>query len=100
MHSARPTTTERGYGTEHQRLRKRWAPKVATGTVRCWRCLANGKSEVEALIHPEDEWDLGHDDGDRSVTRGPEHLSCNRATASRRPRRKRPAEAHPGLLDA
>lgn len=95
----RGTTTERGLGHEHQQLRKRWAPKVATGTVCCWRCLANGKPELEALIAPDEEWDLGHDDRDRTVYRGPEHRLCNRGTAAHRPPRKRPAEPHPGLLD-
>ncbi len=91
MTTHRRTTTERGYGAAHQRLRGRWAPKVAAGLVNCWRC---GKP-----IAPDDEWDLGHDDEDRSITRGPECLPCNRGTASRRPSRTRPAEPHPGLID-
>lgn len=63
----------RGYDAEHDRERARWAPIVATGHVKCWRCgdyIAAGAA-----------WDLGHDDRYRSKYRGPEHAACNRATA-------------------
>jgi hypothetical protein len=72
----RPTTVQRGYGVRHRKLRAHWAPIVATGTVRCWRC--------RRLIDPAEPWDLGHDDHDRRQYRGPEHIRCNRATAGRR----------------
>lgn len=72
----RPSTTEAGYGHEHQKLRKRWAPIVAAGRVRCARC--------DEIIWPGTPWDLGHDDHDRSRYVGPEHRGCNRATAGRR----------------
>jgi len=87
---ARPTAAQRGYGARHQRARKRAARQVKAGGVNCWRC---GKP-----IAPDEEWDLGHDDQDRSITRGPEHQRCNRATTSRRPPRKRATERHPGAL--
>jgi hypothetical protein len=75
-------TTTRGYGTAHQKLRKQWAPKVATGQVACARC--------GYLIQPGTAWDLGHVDGDRSRYWGPEHARCNRgATAKVRERRRR-----------
>ena len=80
----RQSTTARGYGHVHQQLRKRWAPRVATGLVACARCglpLEAGQA-----------WDLGHVDGDRSRYSGPEHRNSkdcpeggNRATAKRRP---------------
>ncbi len=72
----RASTSDRGYGTEHQRVRAEWAPAVATGIVVCWRC--------RRVIPAGAKWDLGHDDADRSRYRGPEHLKCNRATAGRR----------------
>ena len=66
------STSQRGYGHAHRQLRAWWAPRVATGLVRCWRCAV--------LIRPEDGWDLGHADGNRHVHRGPEHHLCNRRT--------------------
>lgn len=77
-----PTTSERGYGTAHQKLRKRLARTVNAGKARCARC-------GEPII-PGTPWDLGHIDHDRSRYAGPEHVRCNRATAGRRPKpRKR-----------
>lgn len=75
------TTTERGYGVEHQRLRRQLARLVAAGGAVCVRC--------GELIPPGEPWDLGHDDDDRSRHSGVEHRKCNRATASRRPVRSR-----------
>lgn len=95
----RPTSTQRGYGHAHQQLRKKVAREVIAGTAYCWRCLSEGKTKEEAWIAPDGEWDLGHDDDDRSRYRGAEHRSCNRATGSRRPQRRRPADQHPGLID-
>jgi len=70
------STTSRGYGNKHQRLRKAFAAAVEVGAVWCSRC---GK-----LIEAGEKWDLGHDDHDRSVYTGPEHQKCNRSTAARR----------------
>jgi len=75
------TTTARGYGQQHQILRKRVAALIATGTAVCWRC---GRS-----ILPWMAWDLGHDDIDRRIYRGPEHQRCNRSAAARRGNRMR-----------
>jgi hypothetical protein len=64
-------TVERGYGAEHRALRAKLAPEVAKGLTPCWRC--------GGLISSWQEWDLGHDDGDRTLYRGPEHRGrCNR----------------------
>lgn len=72
----RATSTQRGYGTTHQRLRRALAPLVLSGRATCWRC--------GLPIQPNEAWDLGHDDADRSITRGPEHANtCNRSAAGR-----------------
>lgn len=87
------TTAQRGYGTQHEKLRARWAPRVAAGVVPCARCGMR--------IPPGAAWDLDHDD-DRRGYRGPAHASCNRSAgaakgnamraprAPRRPIRSRP----------
>lgn len=69
-------TVARGYGAAHRRLRRWWAPRVATGRVRCAWC--------GELIGGREPWDLGHDDVDRSRWTGPEHVACNRNTWRRR----------------
>jgi hypothetical protein len=73
---ARGTTTERGYGAAHQALRAQWKRNVDTGNVLCARC---GEP-----IRPDQTWDLGHNDSDRSKYAGPEHANqCNRAAGGR-----------------
>lgn len=74
----RGTSTQRGYGRAHQTLRARLAPKVQAGLVDCWRC---GQP-----IQPDEAWDLGHDDADRSLYRGAEHARCNRSAAGKQGR--------------
>ena len=82
MMPSKGTDRDRGYDYRHKQLRKRMEPKVATGKVDCWRC--------RQPILPTQQWDLGHDDHDRTKYRGPEHAlakDCpaggNRATAGR-----------------
>lgn len=70
-----------GYGAQHRKLRARWAPLVATGTVACWRC--------SRLIERGARWHLGHDDQDRTKYRGPEHVRCNLSGASAEAHRRR-----------
>ena len=67
----------RGYDAQHRATRRAWQARLDAGErVTCWRC-----GEV---IERDDEWDLGHDDHDRTVTRGPEHARrCNRSAAGR-----------------
>jgi hypothetical protein len=78
---ARGSTKARGYGAKHKALRRRWALEVREGLVNCARC--------GDLIYPDDLWDLGHVDGDKSRYAGPEHRACNRATATHKAKRKR-----------
>lgn len=69
------TTNQRGYGMAHRKLRERMAKQVRAGGVICWRC--------GQLIPADADFDLGHDDLDRSRYMGPEHVACNRATKGR-----------------
>ena len=73
----RGTTTQRGYGTEHQRLRAMWQARLDQGErVACPTCGKQVSADPKL-------WDLGHDD-DRSRYLGPQHVACNRATSVRR----------------
>jgi len=72
---ARGSSTARGYNRDHENLREAWRPTVEAGLVDCWRC--------NQRIHPTSTWHLGHDDNDRSIHRGPEHVDCNCATTGR-----------------
>ena len=65
----------RGHDAKFRALRKKLAPAVATGRIGCWRC---GRCPI---VGP---WDLGHDDYDRSVVRGPECRSCSRSAAAQK----------------
>jgi hypothetical protein len=76
------TTSERGYGREHVRLRREWERVVRRGGVTCAR------PGCGRLIAPGEPWDLGHDDQDRTRYTGPEHAGCNRATAAHRKERE------------
>lgn len=72
---ARGTSTDRGYGADHQRLRAEYQALMNRGeSFACWRC--------DDEIDPE-HWHLGHDDYDRTVYRGPECVPCNTATSGR-----------------
>lgn len=76
----RQTTSQRGYGAQHQRERERWESLVAAGAVDCRRgdqCL-----EPELRIKPDEPWELGHPDVACDAPKAPEHRRCNRATAT------------------
>lgn len=81
---ARGSTTARGYGSAHQRERKRWQPVVEAGRAYCTEvvCL-----EGDRWIHPAAEWDLAHGDT-RDTYRGPAHVLCNRSEGGQRGRAK------------
>jgi hypothetical protein len=69
------STNSRGYGARHQRERAKWKRIVDQGDAHCWRC--------GTWLNPNEPWDLGHDDHDRTQYRGPECVPCNRATKGR-----------------
>lgn len=75
---ARGSRQDRGYDAAHVRESARWKAKVAAGEhVTCWRC-------GEPITDPSDVH-LGHDDHDRSITRGPEHgRACNLRAAGQK----------------
>jgi hypothetical protein len=67
------------YGYAHKQVRKRFAPLVRAGKVRCWRCS-------ELIPGGNAPWDLGHVDDPVARRefgpRWPEHRRCNRRTAA------------------
>ena len=71
------SSAERGYGSAHRKRREREAERIKAGGVQCWRCT----KPIPADAASED-WDLGHDDNDRTKYMGPEHRGCNRATST------------------
>lgn len=87
------STTDRGYGSDHQHQRAVLEPIVATGTVRCARgaaCLyavtVAGRT-IGGLIPAGAPWDVGH--ADQQSAGGPEHRRCNRAAGAARGNRGR-----------
>lgn len=80
---------QRGYGAEHDRVKKAMRPYVEAGLTHCWRC---GRR-----IKPGQPWDVGHDDRDRCIVRGPEHADCNRRAGALRRHGKNAPEPHPNV---
>ena len=70
-------TAARGYGAAHVKRRAEAKKQVDAGQANCWRC---GR-----WLPPGEPFDLGHDDDDRTVYRGPECVPCNRSTSGRKP---------------
>jgi hypothetical protein len=76
---ARGSRQARGYGPEHDRLRRDWKPKVEAGQVDC---------HAEVCLLPQRriwlgmDWDLGHT-ADRTTWTGPEHTTCNRSAGGK-----------------
>jgi len=74
---ARPNANARGYGSRHQGTRASWQARIDAGeTVTCWR------PDCDTVLTGR-AWHLGHDDLDRSITRGPECTPCNLSAAGR-----------------
>lgn len=73
---ARGSSTQRGYGYTHTKLRAAYQRRMNAGEqFNCWRC--------SKPIDPT-AWDLGHNDQYRTEYAGPECMTCNRGTAARR----------------
>jgi len=70
----RGTTSQRGYGTAHQKLRRTWLHRISTENIHCSRC--------DKPINPNDNWDLDHTN-DRTGYNGPAHAHCNRGATPR-----------------
>jgi hypothetical protein len=69
------------YGGAHQAIRRAMAPYVPGS--RCWRC--------GYPILPGQPWDLGHDDDNPALYRGPEHARCSRSAGARKGNARRRA---------
>jgi hypothetical protein len=67
------------YGGPHQAIRRALAPYVPGS--RCWRC--------SLPILPGQPWDLGHDDDNPALYRGPEHARCSRQAGARKGNQRR-----------
>lgn len=74
------STTGRGYGSTHQAERAKWIPVVARGGVMCAR---QGPKCIGKPLAPDQEFDLGHDDNDRTKYNGPECIPCNRGAGGK-----------------
>lgn len=85
-----PTTTERGYGHQHQQLRTQWKPKVDARRVDCARC---GLRIIPDPTQLGDGWQLDHDPTDPTRRRylGPSHTSCNQGGGPPAPHDPEPA---------
>jgi hypothetical protein len=77
------TTTQRGYGYGHQKLRSSWKPYVDAGMVECHAavCLEEldgirERDNRDRWILPGSKWHLGHT-ADRTAWTGPEHERCS-----------------------
>lgn len=74
------TTTERGYGTAHQRERARLKPLVDAGHAWCAQPICIYPTR---WIQPGTRWALGHNDA-RTAWIGPVHHACNQLDGARR----------------
>ena len=74
----RGSRQQRGYGSEHDAERKRWAKVIARMPVPCARCH-------EPIMAGMD-WALDHTD-DRTDYLGPSHAFCNNSAGGKASRR-------------
>ena len=83
----RGSTTQRGYGSAHQKLKNWWRPQVDAGMVSCHATICLMPSR---WIAPGTPWHLGHT-ADRTGWTGPEHQRCGAADGARRGNQRRAA---------
>lgn len=83
------STTRRGYGHDHQKLRAKIKPTVDAGLAWCARC--------HQPIAPGTAWHLDHTD-DRTGYLGPSHEDCNINAAQDRRFQPQPPKARPPAL--
>jgi hypothetical protein len=70
---------QREYATPAYRAAGRTAERtVRTGYACCWRCGGRIPPDARRGL----DWQLGHDDHDRRIIRGPEHTKCNLSAAA------------------
>jgi hypothetical protein len=67
------STTDRGYGADHQAAREHWRPIVEAGHATCAAVIC---LEPDRAIRPDEPWHLDHNE-DRTGYRGPAHPRCN-----------------------
>jgi hypothetical protein len=86
------STTARGYGAAHTRLRRqllaRWKPGdpcARCGRPMLYRWMLDARGRKVSAI------DLGHVDGDKTRYTGLEHVACNRGAGARQANRLRKA---------
>lgn len=71
----RGSTSARGYGSAHQRLRAAWQARIDRGeVVHCARC----GQRIDAGM----DWALDHN-ADRTGYLGPSHTACNNSAGGR-----------------
>lgn len=80
------STTERGYGNEHQREKRRWQRQLDHGAAIPCSCrhhdCRHHTGPCPTVILAGMDWDLGHADDRESYT-GPECVPCNRSAGGR-----------------
>lgn len=64
---------------QHRAARAAFTVLIATGRGICWRCQRPIPPGT-----PGRAWNVGHDDDQVDLIRGPEHTRCNKSAAARK----------------